>query len=140
MNGESRIWRHIMKAINDFFSWGLGSGFFVAVIWFAWGYVKPLLDAKVKTAKTAQQRELLSLIDSLANTAVTSLVGNQAITGSDKFKAATSYVNNVLNQQGHEVSAETINHAVQSAYEKSDLTPTVDPAAEPQTGVVVHNG
>ena len=74
-----------MKTINDFFSWGLGSGFFVAVIWFAWGYVKPLLDAKVKTAKTAQQRELLSLIDSLANTAVTSLVGNQAITGSDKF-------------------------------------------------------
>ena len=74
---------------------------------------------------------------SLANTAVTSLVGNQAITGSDKFKAATSYVNNVLTQQGHEVSAETINHAVQSAYEKSDLTPTVDPNQKPQTGVVV---
>lgn len=129
-----------MKTLNNFVNWGLGSGFFIALVSFLWSYIRPLMQAKVASAKTTQQREVLALVEKLADTAVSSLAGNNDITGSDKFKAATSYVTSVLLSQGHDVSPETINHAVQSAYEKSDLTPTVDPNQKPQTGVVVHNG
>lgn len=126
-----------MAKINDFFSWGLSSGFFVALVWFLWGYVKPLLDAKVKHAKTMQEKELLGLIEGLADTAVTSLVGRKDITGSDKFKAATQQVQSALMSKGLSATEGTINSAVQAAYEKSDLTPTVNPNEKPQQGVVV---
>lgn len=125
------------KIISDIGNWAISSGFLAGLIAFLWSYMRPLLKARAKSAKTAQQRELLALIDVLADTAVSSLVSNHDITGSDKFKAATSYVNKVLTDQGHEVSEETVNHAVQAAYEKSDLTPTVDPTDKPQTGVVI---
>lgn len=142
MNG-SKNWKGIMnmnsKIISDIGNWAISSGFLAGLVAFLWSYLRPLLKAKEKAAKTAQQKELLSLIDTLANTAVTSLAGNKYITGSDKFKAATSYVNGVLAQQGHLVSQETVNHAVQAAYEKSDLTPTVDPYDKPQTGVVINH-
>lgn len=129
-----------MNKINDFFSWGLSSGFFVALVWFLWGYVKPLLDAKVKHAKTVQERELLGLIEGLADTAVTSMVSRADITGHDKFKAAVQQVQGALTAKNLHASDETIHAAVQSAYEKSDLTPTVDPSTKPTTGVVIHNG
>ena len=126
-----------MQKINDFVSWGLSSGFFVALVWFLWGYVKPLLDAKVKHAKTVQERELLGLIEGLADTAVTSLVGRKDITGHDKFKAAVQQVQGALTAKGLSATEGTIQSAVQSAYEKSDLTPTVNPDEKPQQGVVV---
>lgn len=126
-----------MTKFNDFFSWGISSGFFVAFVWFLWGYVKPLLDAKVKHAKTMQEKELLNLIEGLADTAVTSLVGRKDITGSDKFKAATQHVQGALLEKGLSATERTIHSAVQAAYEKRDLTPTVDPNEKPQQGVVV---
>lgn len=127
-----------VKTINDFFSWGINSGFFVAIVWFAWAYVKPIMLEKQKHAKTVQERELLALINQLADNAVNSLVSNHEVTGSDKFKQATTMVGGVLADKGFDVKRETIEQAVQSAYEKSDLTPTVDPDKAPQTGVVVH--
>lgn len=126
-----------VKTINDFFSWGINSGFFVAIVWFAWAYVKPIILEKQKHAKTVQERELLALINQLADNAVNSLVSNHEVTGSDKFKQATTMVGGVLADKGFDVKRETVEQAVQSAYEKSDLTPTVDPNAKPQTGVVV---
>lgn len=128
-----------VKTINDFFSWGINSGFFVAIVWFAWAYVKPIILEKQKHAKTVQERELLALINQLADNAVNSLVSNHEVTGSDKFKQATTMVGGALADKGFDVKRETVEQAVQSAYEKSDLTPTVDPNAKPQTGVVVHN-
>ena len=125
-----------MNKINDFFSWGLSSGFFVALVWFLWGYVKPLLDAKVKHAKTVQERELLGLIEDLADTAVTSMVSRADITGHDKFKAAVQQVQGALTAKGLSTNEGTIQTAVQTAYEKSDLTPTVKPIDDLQTGVV----
>ena len=125
-----------MTKFNDFFSWGISSGFFVALVWFLWGYVKPVLTVKVKHAKTMQEKELLSLIEGLADTAVTSLVGRTDITGSDKFKAATRQVQGALTAKGLSANEGTIQSAVQSAYEKSDLTPTVKPIDDLQTGVV----
>lgn len=129
-----------VKTINDFFSWGINSGFFVAIVWFAWAYVKPIMLEKQKHAKTMQEQELLALINQLADNAVNSLVSNNEVTGRDKFKQATSLVGGALADKGFDVKRETVEQAVQSAYEKSDLTPTVDPNAKPQTGVVVHNG
>ncbi len=128
-----------MAKINDFFSWGLSSGFFVALMWFLWGYVKPLLDAKVKHAKTMQEKELLGLIEDLADTAVTSLVGRTDITGHDKFKAATQEVQGALMAKDLSATENTIHSAVQAAYEKSPLTPSIEPNQDqqPQSGLVV---
>lgn len=129
-----------MKIFTDIVNWLISSGTIVTVVIFAWRYLKPVLEAKKKQAKTAQERELLGLVERLADNAVTSLVGNTALTGQDKFKVATTAVGSTLANKGFNVSDETINHAVQTAYEKSDLTPTVNPDEQPKTGVVVDNG
>lgn len=129
-----------MKIFTDIVNWLISSGTIVTVVIFTWRYLKPVLEAKKKQVKTAQERELLGLVERLADNAVTSLVGNTALTGQDKFKVATTAVGSTLANKGFNVSDETINHAVQAAYEKSDLTPTVNPDEQPKTGVVVDNG
>ena len=126
--------------INDIVNWLISSGALSALFIFAWKYLKPVMVAKQKHAKTMQERELLALINQLADNAVNSLVSNNEVTGSDKFKQATTMVGGALADKGFDVKPETVEQAVQAAYEKSDLTPTVDPDTKPQTGVVVHNG
>lgn len=128
-----------MKVINDIVNWLISSGALSALFIFAWKYLKPVMIEKQKHAKTVQERELLGLVNSLADNAVNSLVNAQGVTGHDKFKQATTIVGSTLADKGFDVQRETVEQAVQSAYEKSDLTPTVDPNAKPQTGVVVHN-
>lgn len=128
-----------MKVINDIVYWLISSGALSALFIFAWKYLKPVMIEKQKHAKTVQERELLGLVNSLADNAVNSLVNAQGVTGHDKFKQATTIVGSTLADKGFDVQRETVEQAVQSAYEKSDLTPTVDPNAKPQTGVVVHN-
>lgn len=129
-----------MIKFNDFFSWGISSGFFVALVWFLWGYVKPLLDAKAKHAKTMQERELLSLLIDWADTEVTSMVGRTDLTGHEKFDTATKAVRGVVEAKGLMATEDMIQSAVQSAYEKSDLTPSSveNQPAEPQTGTVIN--
>ena len=125
------------KLITDIGNWLISSGALTALFVFAWKYLKPVMEAKKLHAKTAQEKELLSLIESLADNAVNSLVSNSDMSGHDKFKVATSLVGSTLADKGFNVDQTTIEHAVQSAYEKSDLTPTINPNEEPQTGVVV---
>ena len=129
----------MMKIITDIGTWLVQSGALVTIAVFAWKYLKPVMVEKQKHAKTVQERELLGLVNSLADNAVNSLVNVQGVTGHDKFKQATTIVGSTLADKGFEVQRETVEHAVQAAYEKSDLTPTVDPNAKPQTGVVVHD-
>ena len=129
----------MVKIINDVVYWLISSGALSALFIFAWKYLKPVMVAKQKHAKTMQERELLALINQLADNAVNSLVSNNAVTGHDKFKQATSRVGGALADKGFDVKREMVEQAVQAAYEKSDLTPTVDPNTKPQTGVVVHN-
>lgn len=129
-----------MKLITDIGNWLVQSGALVTIAVFAWKYLKPVMVEKQKHAKTVQEAELLGLVNSLADNAVNSLVSNTAITGHDKFDVATRMVGTILAEKGFDVQRTTIEHAIQAAYEKSDLTPTVDPTAQPQTGVVVHNG
>lgn len=126
-----------IKFINDIVYWLISSGALGGVFIFAWKYLKPVMVAKQKHAKTVQEKELLGLIEDLADTAVTSLVSRADITGHDKFKAATQEVQGALTAKGLSATEDTIQSAVQSAYEKSDLTPTVNPDEKPQQGVVV---
>ena len=85
---------------------------------------KNLLHSKVQHAKTTQSKELWIFIEQVANTAVNSLVGKN-LTGDAKFAQATSIVQDALAKQGFtNVDVKAIESAVQSAYEKSPLTPT----------------
>ncbi|HJE41302.1 MAG TPA: hypothetical protein K8V24_05940 [Limosilactobacillus reuteri] len=102
-------------------------------------YVRPVLEQKKLHAKTLQEKEMLDVTEKLADQAVNSLAGNNDITGHEKFKIATGLVANTLADKGFKVDDKVVSHAVQAAYEKSDLTPTVDPTNEPQTGVVISN-
>ena len=128
------------KLITDIGNWLISSGALTALFIFAWKYIKPVMEAKKLHAKTVQEKELLSLVESLADNAVNSLVSNSAMTGHDKFKTATSLVGSSLAEKGFDVDQTTVDHAVQSAYEKSDLTPTVNPDDKPTTGVVINHG
>lgn len=128
-----------MKMITDIGNWLIQSGALVTVFIFAWKYIKPVMEAKKLHAKTLQERELIGLVEALADNAVNSLVSNDALTGHDKFKVATTAVNSTLADKGFNVSQATVEHAVQSAYEKSDLTPTVNPDDKPTTGVVINH-
>ena len=88
---------------------------------------KNLLHSKVQHAKTAQSKELWEFIEQVANTAVNSLVSKN-ITGDAKFAQATAIVQDALAKQGFtNVDVKSIESAVQSAYEKSPLTPTTNP-------------
>ena len=127
------------KLITDIGDWLISSGTLTALFNFAWKYLRPVMEAKKLHAKTMQEKELFSLVELLADNAVNSLVSNSAMTGHDKFKAATSLVGSTLAEKGFDVDQTTVEHAVQSAYEKSDLTPTVNPDAKPTTGVVINH-
>lgn len=104
-----------------------------AVLIFTVKYAHAFVHAKALHAKTAQSRELWSFIDQVSMTAVNSLVSQQ-MTGDQKFNQATAIVQQALNRQGFKnVDVKSIESAVQSAYEKSDLTGNssdVDPVKE----------
>lgn len=127
----------MMKIVNDIWNYLISTGYLGAIITFAWMYIRPVLQEKQKHAKTVQEQERLALVNQLADMAVNSLVSDKA-TGHEKFDRATKIVNSALSDKGFNVPGSTVNHAVQAAYEKSDLTPTVDPNEQQQTGVVVH--
>ncbi len=111
--------------INDIVNWLISSGALTALFIFAWKYVKPWLDNKAAHASTEQSRATWQLLKGFADTAVTSLVGNQNLNGKEKFSEATQVVKNLANQQGIQVSNKAAQSLVQAAYENSPLTPTV---------------
>ena len=113
-----------MKMFNYVFNWLISSGTLIAIIIFAWKYIKPWLDNKAEHAATEQTRAVWQLLENVANTAVNALV-SQPLSGQDKFNEATKNVVTFMRNQGFIVSKELAQSAVQSAYEKSPLTPTV---------------
>lgn len=93
-----------------------------AVLILAIRYAHTFIHAKAQQAKTAQSKELWGFMDQVAEMAVNSLVSADK-TGNQKFSAATDLVQAALNKQGlKNVDVKAIEAAVQSAYEKSDLT------------------
>lgn len=120
-----------MKIAIEVWKYLLSTGMFGAVVTFAWIYIRPILEQKEQHAKTLQEKELVDVTVKLADQAVASLAGNSNLTGNEKFKTATGLVTNSLESKGFNVDDKFVKHAVQAAYEKSDLTPTVDPDKKP---------
>ena len=115
-----------MKALNDIINWIINSGFLALLIYIAVAFGKPWVDSKIKHAKTAQQKKLWTLLEQVSMTVVNSLVGKD-MTGQAKFAEAVTQVQAYLENKGLNVDMKQVQSAVQSAYELSTLTPTVNP-------------
>ncbi|MCI5942089.1 MAG: phage holin, LLH family [Ligilactobacillus animalis] len=122
-----------MKTANDIFNWLISSGALVSVIAFAWTYVKPWLQAKAKANEAKQSALAWELLERVATAAVESLV-SQEFDGQKKFDLATKNVQQAMLTAGFTVNKAAAETAVQSAYEKSDLTPTVKIEEDKQNG------
>ena len=115
-----------MKTLNDIINWIINSGFLALLIYIAVAFGKPFVDSKIKHAKTVQQKELWTLLQQVSMTIVNSLVGKD-MTGQAKFVEAVTQVQAYLENKGLNVDMKQVQAAVQSAYELSTLTPSVDP-------------
>ena len=115
-----------MKTLNDIINWIINSGFLALLIYIAVAFGKPFVDSKIKHAKTVQQKELWTLLQQVSMTNVNSLVGKD-MTGQAKFVEAVTQVQAYLANKGLNVDMKQVQAAVQSAYELSTLTPTVNP-------------
>ncbi|MBB1099868.1 hypothetical protein H5R88_07090 [Limosilactobacillus sp. WF-MT5-A] len=118
-----------MKTLNDIVNWIIQSGLLVWLFYFGFTVGKPFIESKIKHAKTAQQKELWTLLQQVSMTVVNSLVGKD-MTGQAKFAEAVTQVQTYLESKGLNVDMKQVQSAVQSAYEKSTLTPTVDPTLQ----------
>lgn len=114
------------KLITDFGNWLISSGALVTAFVFLWKYLKPVMEAKKVHAETEQSKAVWSLLETIADSAVASMV-NQPLLGSKKFEFAVHKVNQSMLNQGFDVSDTAIKTAVQAAYENSDLTHAKDP-------------
>lgn len=127
------------KLLYDFAEWAIQSGALVAFFVFLWKYLKPVLNEKASHASSEQSKVVLTMIDQLADNAVSSLVSAD-FSGAKKFSDAVQIVLDGMKKQGYNVSEETVKTAVQAAYEKSPLTPTVNQTtANGETPAVVDN-
>lgn len=115
-----------MKALNDIINWIIQSGLLVWLFYFGFSVGKPFIDSKIKHAKTAQEKEAWTLLEQVAMTAVNARVGKHQ-TGQEKFINASTAVQGYLAEKGIDIDMKQVEAAVQSAYEKSPLTPTADP-------------
>ena len=118
-----------MKTLNDIINWIIQSGLLVWLFYFGFSVGKPFIDSKIKHAKTAQEKELWTLVQQASMTEVNSLVGKD-IPGQEKFERAVAGVCSYLETKGLHIDGKQIKSAVQAAYELSTLTPTVDPNAK----------
>lgn len=115
-----------MNTVNDIINWIWKTGLIYWLFYFGFAVGKPFVESKIKHAKTTQEQALWELVLQLAMTAVNSRVG-KSITGQEKFSQAVAEVQSYLTAKGLHVDLKQIQAAVQSAYEMSMLTPTVNP-------------
>lgn len=120
-----------MKAANDIIEWLIQSGALAALIAFLWGYAKPLLTNKAKTAKTEQTRQLWALAEQVAEAAVNTMASRN-MSGADKYAKAVDMVQTTLAKSGHHIAPEDAETVVQSAYAKSGLASQPAKSIEPQ--------
>ena len=92
--------------------------------------MQSFIHTKVIHAKTETSRAAWACAAQLADNAIASLVGKD-MAGHEKFRQATDIVQQALQKQGiKDIDLNAIETLVQSAYEKSALTPTVDPTSQ----------
>ena len=115
----------MMKTANDIVNWIIQSGLLVWLFYFGFAVGKPFIDSKIKHAKTAQQKELWTLLQQVSMTVVNSLVGKD-MTGQAKFVEAVTQVQAYLANKGLHVDMKQVQAAVQAAYELSTLTPNTN--------------
>ena len=115
-----------MKTLNDIINWIIQSGLLVWLFYFGFAVGKPFIESKINHNKTTQEQALWELALQLAMTAVNSRVGKN-VSGQEKFAQAVAEVQSYLTAKGLHIDTKQIQAAVQSAYELSTLTPTVDP-------------
>lgn len=127
-----------MKTLNDIINWIINSGFLALLIYIAVAFGKPFIDSKIKHAKTAQQKELWTLLQQVSMTVVNSLVSKD-MTGQAKFVEAVTQVQAYLENKGLNVDMKQVQAAVQSAYELSYLTPTVNPNEDKSDNTKKHD-
>ena len=125
-----------MKTANDIVNWIIQSGLLVWLFYFGFVVGKPFIESKIKHAKTAQEKEAWTLLERVAMTAVNARVG-KPMTGQEKFVEAVTQVQAYLENKGLNVDMKQVQAAVQSAYELSYLTPTVNPNEKPDDKQVV---
>lgn len=125
-----------MKMLNDIINWIIQSGLLMWLFYFGFAVGKPFIESKIKHAKTTQEQALWELALQLAMTAVNSRVGKN-ISGQEKFAQAVAEVQSYLTAKGLHIDTKQIQAAVQSAYEMSMLTPTVNPNEKPDDKQVV---
>ncbi|MGM9882924.1 hypothetical protein DN444_01495 [Lactobacillus reuteri] len=100
------------------------------VFYFALKQSQTFIHAKAIHAKTETSRAAWACASQLADDAVDSLVGKD-MAGHEKFHRATDIVQQALQKQGiKNIDLNAIETLVQSAYEKSALTPSVDPTSQ----------
>ena len=114
-----------MKTLNDIINWIIQSGLLVWLFYFGFSVGKPFIDSKIKHAKTAQQKELWTLLQQVSMTVVNSLIGKD-MTGQAKFVEAVTQVQAYLANKGLHVDMKQVQAAVQAAYELSTLTPNTN--------------
>ena len=114
-----------MKTLNDIINWIIQSGLLVWLFYFGFAVGKPFIESKIKHAKTAQQKELWTLLQQASMTVVNSLVGKD-MTGQAKFVEAVTQVQAYLANKGLHVDMKQVQAAVQAAYELSTLTPNTN--------------
>lgn len=115
-----------MNTLNTTINLIFNSGLLAWLFYFGFAVGKPFIESKIKHAKTAQQKELWTLLQQVSMTVVNSLVGKD-MTGQAKFVEAVTQVQAYLANKGLNVDMKQVQAAVQSAYELSTLTPSVDP-------------
>ena len=115
-----------MNTVNDIINWIWKTGLIYWLFYFGFAIGKPFIESKIKHAKTAQQKELWTLLQQVSMTAVNSLVGKD-MTVQAKFVEAVTQVQAYLANKGLHVDMKQVQAAVQAAYELSTLTPTIDP-------------
>ncbi|MEK1482632.1 hypothetical protein HC008_00210 [Limosilactobacillus fermentum] len=114
-----------MKTLNDIINWILDSGYLFLMFYIIVVVGKPYVDSKIKNAKTAQEKEAWTLLEQVAMTAVNARVG-EPMTGQEKFVDASTAVQAYLGNKEINIDMKQVQEAVQSAYEKSTLTPATN--------------
>lgn len=125
-----------MNTVNDIINWIWKTGLIYWLFYFGFAIGKPFVESKIKHAKTTQEQALWELALQLAMAAVNSRVGKN-ISGQEKFAQAVAEVQSYLTAKGLHIDTKQIQAAVQSAYEMSMLTPTVNPNEKPDDKQVV---
>ncbi len=114
-----------MKTLDDIINWVLDSGYLFLMFYIIVVVGKPYVDSKIKHAETVQEKEAWMLLEQVSMTAVNARIG-KPMTGQEKFVDASSAVQAYLKNKGINIDMKQVQAAVQSAYEKSPLTPATN--------------